>query len=343
MSRITVDEARELWLHAGDEELKRLAQDVRARWHRPDHATYMVMRIINYTNVCVAQCDYCAFYVLPNRPGGYVLSREEVFAKIDELEDFGGDLVGFNGGFNPKLPLDYYCDLFRAVRERYRDRVEFYALTVAEFVFLADRAGLSYAEAATRLRDAGVYWITGGGSEILTEDFRARHARWKYTVADYLEAQRAIVESGMRTTATMVIGFDETLDERLEHLQRTRDFQDEVGGLFSFLCWTYKPYGTAFGGREISAREYWRHIALSRIFLDNVKHIRTSVLTQNEQAFRALDYGADDFDLPIEDEVTQKAGARIDLDLEGLLAIPRRLGYEVEYRRAERPAALTTR
>jgi cyclic dehypoxanthinyl futalosine synthase len=140
-----------------------------------------------------------------------------------------------------------------------------------------------------------------------------------------------------------VIGFDETLDERLEHLQRTRDFQDEclgdgLDGLFSFLCWTYKPYGTAFGGREIAPQEYWRHIALSRIFLDNVAHIRTSVLTQNEDAFRALDYGADDFDLPIEDEVTQKAGARIDLDLEGLLAIPRRLGYEVEYRRAERPA-----
>ena len=118
----------------------------------------------------------------------------------------------------------------------------------------------------------------------------------------------------MRTTATMVIGFDETLEERLEHLQRTRDFQDGClrdgyGGLFSFLCWTYKPYGTALGGREIEPREYWRHIALSRIFLDNVKHIRTSVLTLNEDAFRALDYGADDFDLPIEDEVTQKAGA----------------------------------
>jgi cyclic dehypoxanthinyl futalosine synthase len=141
----------------------------------------------------------------------------------------------------------------------------------------------------------------------------------------------------------MVIGFDETLDERLEHLQRTRDFQDETGGLFSFLCWTYKPYGTAFGGREISPQEYWRHIALSRIFLDNVKHIRTSVLTLNEEAFRALDYGADDFDLPIEDEVTQKAGATIDLDLEALLAVPRRLGYEVDYRRAERPAALTSR
>ncbi|HEY3184329.1 MAG TPA: radical SAM protein [Gaiellaceae bacterium] len=338
--RIGVDEARRLWLEASDDELMRLAQGVRARYHEPNRATYMVMRIINYTNVCVAQCDYCAFYVLPNQDGGYVLSRDDVFAKIDDLLEFGGDLVAFNGGFNPKLPLDFYCDLFASVRERYGDRVEFYALTIAEFIFLADRAKLGYAEAAARLRDAGVHWVTGGGSEILTEDFRKRHAKWKYTVRDYFDAQRAIVEAGLRTTATMVIGFDETLEERLEHLQRTRDFQDEVGGLFSFLCWTYKPYGTAFGGREISPREYWRHIALSRIFLDNVRHVRTSVLTQNEEAFRALDYGADDFDLPIEDEVTQKAGARIDLDLEALLAVPRRLGYTVEYRRAERPAAL---
>jgi cyclic dehypoxanthinyl futalosine synthase len=341
VSRISVDEARTLWLEASDDELKRLAQEVRGRYHEPRRATYMVMRIVNYTNVCVAQCDYCAFYVLPNQDGGYVLSRDEVFAKIDELVEVGGDLVAFNGGFNPKLPLDFYCDLFAAVRARYGDRVEFYALTIAEFVFLADRAGISYAEAAVRLREAGVHWITGGGSEILTEDFRKRHAKWKYTVADYFEAQRAIVEAGLQTTATMVIGFDESLDERLEHLQRTRDFQDEVGGLFSFLCWTYKPYGTAFGGREISPQEYWRHIALSRIFLDNVRHIRTSVLTLNEDAFRALEFGADDFDLPIEDEVTQKAGATIDLDLEALLAVPRRLGYEVEYRRAERPAALT--
>jgi len=342
MTRLSVDEAARLWNEASDDELRELARVARAQWHEPDRATYMVMRIINYTNVCVAQCDYCAFYVLPNQEGGYVLSREDVFAKIDELLEAGGDLVGFNGGFNPRLPLDYYCDLFASVRERYGERIEFYALTVAEFVFLADRARISYAEAAVRLRDSGVHWITGGGSEILTEDFRARHAKWKYTVTDYFEAQRAIVEAGLKTTATMVIGFDETIDERLEHLQRTRDFQDEVGGLFSFLCWTYKPYGTAFGGREISPQEYWRHTALSRIFLDNVEHIRTSVLTQNEEAFRALDYGADDFDLPIEDEVTQKAGARIDLDLDALLAVPRGLGYEVEYRRAERPASLAS-
>ena len=344
--RITLDEARTLWNEASDDELKALALGVRNQWHEPNHATYMVMRIINYTNVCVAQCDYCAFYVLPNQEGGYVLSREDVFAKIDNLLDVGGDLVGFNGGFNPRLPLEYYCDLFASVRERYGDRVEFYALTIAEFVYLADRAGLTHAEAAARLRDAGVHGVTGGGSEILTEDFRKRHAKFKYTVREYFEAQRAIVDAGLKTTATMVIGFDETLEERLEHLQRTRDFQDEciaknLPGLFSFLCWTYKPYGTEFAGVEISPQEYRRHIALSRIFLDNVKHVRTSVLTQNEDAFRALDYGADDFDLPIEDEVTQKAGATIELDLEGLLSVPRSLGYTVEYRRAERPAALT--
>jgi cyclic dehypoxanthinyl futalosine synthase len=344
--RIDTSDAAVLWNDASDDELKRLAQLVRGRWHQPDRATYMVMRIINYTNVCVAQCDYCAFYVLPNQEGGYVLSKQDVFAKIDDLLESGGDLVAFNGGFNPKLPLEFYCELFAAVRERYGDRVEFYALTIAEFVYLADRAYLTHAEAAARLRDAGVHWITGGGSEILTEDFRKRHAKFKYTVREYFEAQRAIVESGMKTTATMVIGFDETLAERLEHLERTRAFQDEcvrdgLDGLFSFLCWTYKPYGTEFAGVEIVPQEYWRHIALSRIFLDNVKHVRTSVLTQNAEAFRALDFGADDFDLPIEDEVTQKAGATIELDLESLLAVPRSLGYAVEYRHAERPAALT--
>jgi cyclic dehypoxanthinyl futalosine synthase len=343
--RVAAADAAVLWHRASDEELAGLASLVRGRFHPPRRATYMIMRIINYTNVCVAQCDYCAFYVLPNQPGGYVLTREDVFAKIDELLEVGGDLVGFNGGFNPKLPLHYYCDLFAAVRQRYGERVEFYALTIAEFMYLADHAGISWAEAAAQLRDAGVYWITGGGSEILTEDFRSRHSKFKYTVAEFFEAQRAVVEAGMRTTATMVIGFDETFEERLEHLERTRDFQDRCladgyPGLFSFLCWTYKPYGTALGGREIDAREYRRHMALSRIFLDNVRHFRTSVLTLNEDAFQALAYGADDFDLPIEDEVTQKAGARIDLDLERLLAIPRGLGYEVEYRRAERPPAV---
>lgn len=330
--RIDADEARWLWKHASDDELCVLASAVRGRFHAPDACTYMVMRIINYTNVCVAQCDYCAFYKLPGASGGYVLSHEDVFAKLDELLTLGGDLAAFNGGFNPQLPLSYYCDLFAAIRARYGDSIEFYALTIAEFLYLADHAKLSYAEAATRLKEAGVRWITGGGSEILTEDFRARHSKFKYTVTEYFLAQRAIVDAGLKTTATMVIGFDETLDERLEHLERTRAFQDETGGLASFLCWTFKPYFTQIGGIEITTSEYLRHLALSRIYLDNLPRIRTSVLTQNERALDGLRFGADDFDLPIEDEVTQKAGATISLDFERILNYARQLGYSPEYR-----------
>jgi cyclic dehypoxanthinyl futalosine synthase len=330
--RISPKDALWLWREASDEEMRSLATQVRARFHDPAACTYMLMRIINYTNVCVAQCDYCAFYKLPGQEGGYVLSHDQVFAKLDELLALGGDLAGFNGGFNPHLPLDYYCNLFSAIRERYGERLEFYALTIAEFMYLADHAKLDYAAAAERFKQAGVRWITGGGSEILTEDFRRRHSKFKYTVADYFAAQKALVEAGLRTSATMVVGFDETIEERIEHLERTREFQDATGGLESFLCWTYKPYFTQLGGIEITTNEYLRHLALSRIYLDNIPRIRTSVLTQNARALEGLLYGADDFDLPIEDEVTQTAGATIDLQFDKMLDVARQLGFEPTYR-----------
>jgi cyclic dehypoxanthinyl futalosine synthase len=331
-ARISPADARFLWCEASDADLRDLASQVRARYHAPDACTYLIMRIVNYTNVCVAQCDYCAFYRLPGQDGGYVLSQSQVFAKLDELLALGGDLAAFNGGFNPHLPLDYYCDLFRAIRTRYGDTLEFYALTIAEFMYLADHARLDYPAAAQRFKEAGVRWITGGGSEILTEDFRHRHSKFKYTVAQYFEAQAALVAAGLRTTATMVIGFDETIEERIEHLERTRAFQDQTNGLASFLCWTFKPYFTQIGGIEISTNEYLRHLALSRIYLDNVPRIRTSVLTQNERALEGLLYGADDFDLPIEDEVTQKAGATISLNFEKILEVARDLGFTPTYR-----------
>ena len=330
--RINTDEARLLWYEASDGEIRKLASTVRAKFHPAASCTYMIMRIVNYTNVCVAQCDYCSFYRLPGHADGYVLSREAVFAKLDELLLLGGDLAAFNGGFNPHLPLNYYCDLFSAIRDRYQNSLEFYALTIAEFMYLADHAKLDYSQAAERFKKAGVRWITGGGSEILTESFRARHSKFKYTVKQYFEAQRAICAAGLQTSATMVIGFDETIDERLEHLERTRQFQEEVGGLASFLCWTYKPYFNQLGGIEVTTSEYLRHLALCRIYLDNIVRIRTSVLTQNERALEGLKYGADDFDLPIEDEVTQMAGATISTDFGKLLKVARELGFEPTYR-----------
>lgn len=330
--RITDEEARYLYEGAELSDLAKWAGTVRARFHPPQKATYLIMRIINYTNICVAKCDYCAFYELPGSGAGYVMPLSRIFEKFDEILSLGGDFVGFNGGFNPRLSVDWYCDVFRKIRERYGDRVEFYGMTVAELMYIAKRWHLSYFDVARRLKAAGVHWITGGGAEILTNAFRKRHSPLKYTADDFILAQKEILRAGVNTTATMVIGFDESIEERIEHLSRTRALQDETGGLFSFLTWTYKPANTELGGREVSHEEYLRHLAVCRIYLDNIRHIRTSVLTQNENALKGLKFGANDFDIPLEDEVTEKAGAVINRDINAVLDQARGQGFEPVFR-----------
>lgn len=343
--RITRPEALFLWNEASDEELSRLASKVRARFHKEHEATYLLMRIINYTNVCVAKCDYCSFYRLPMDKDGYVRDNEWIFAKIDELVAVGGNFFGFNGGFNPKLKIDYYEELFSSIRKRYGDDIEFYALTVVELIYIAKQSNISLSEALARLKKAGVRWITGGGAEILADSFRLRHSPLKYTVKEYMDAQREILEAGLSTTGTMVIGFDETMDERLDHLDTVRSFQDErlnagKPGLFSFLAWTYKPYNNELGGKEISSQEYLRHLALCRIYLDNIGFLRTSVLTQNQAALNGLNYGANDFDIPWEDEVTQLAGAVIERNVEQILGYAKEAGFETVLRKVGRAGDL---
>lgn len=330
-----VSRAEAVWLyeHADLATLSELATVVRDRFHAPGRATYLIMAIINYTNICVANCDYCAFYTKPGAADGYLLTTAQVCDRIDTLRDLGGTLVGFNGGFHPGLRMADYARFFSAVHERFPD-LAFYEMTVAEFMFYCKVSKLSYDEGAAVLAAAGTAWVTGGGAEILDEAFRRRHSPLKYKVADYYEAQRAIIRNGMKSTATMVIGFDETLDERMNHLEVLRDFQDEVGGaLPSFLCWTYKPFDSDLGGDEVSTEEYLRWLAICRIYLHNIPHIRTSVLTKNEGALRGLRFGADDFDLPTEDEVTEKAGATVSLDFDRILQAARDIGYEPVMRR----------
>lgn len=324
-----IDREQAAWLfeHATDEQLAELATQVRDRFHPPGRATYLIMAIVNYTNVCVARCDYCAFYRFPGAKGGYLLTTDQVCERIEALTELGGSMVGFNGGFHPKVKIHEYAELFSEVHRRFPD-LTFYELTVAEFMFACKSSRVSYAEGVEIMKAAGTRWITGGGAEILDEAFRKRHSPLKYTVEDYYDAQTAIVRGGLGSTATMVIGFDETLEERLNHLERLRRFQDEVGGLPSFLCWTYKPYNTELGGQEIGTREYLRWLAVSRIYLHNIPHIRTSVLTQNEGALEGLRFGADDFDLPTEDEVTQSAGATISHRFDAILQAARDAGYE---------------
>lgn len=332
-NRISRDDAAWLATHASDAALSELATTVRARFHAPDAATYLIMAIVNYTNVCVAKCDYCAFYKLPKQEGTYLLTLEQVCDRVDALRTHGGTLVGFNGGFHPEVRLADYAELFRGIGARYGDEVSFYALTVAEFMYACKVSKASYAEGASVLSDAGVKWITGGGAEVLDDAFRRRHSPLKYKVADYYDAQRAILEAGMGSTATMVVGFDETLEERMNHLEGLRTFQDEMkGALTSFLCWTYKPWNTELGGAEITTREYLRWLAISRIYLDNIVHIRTSVLTRNADALLGLAFGADDFDLPTEDEVTETAGATISLAFEQILETARAAGFQPAHR-----------
>lgn len=342
--RVTRQEAESLFQSAPDDLLARLATHARARFHKPDETSYLIMGIINYTNICVARCDYCSFYRLPKHAEGYLLSTDQVCQRIDQVVALGGTLVGFNGGFNPKLHLDSYAELFSTIHDRYPE-LSFKEMTVAEFVYACKISQLSFEEGAQIMVQAGTQWLTGGGAEVMDDDFRKRHSPGKGSVARYYEAQEAILKAGIGSTATMVIGFDETLAERFNHLEGLRAFQDRTdGGLASFLCWTYKAYGTAFGGREIDTPEYLRWLAVSRIYLDNIVHIRASVLTKNEDALLGLAYGANDFDLPTEDEVTQKAGATISHDFSRVLAAAETGGFTPVHRQAfpKRPTSSHT-
>lgn len=308
------------------ERLRTLAHEVRCRRYPDRKASYLVMRIVSYTNVCVADCGYCAFYRRPGAPDAYVLSNEEIFRKIDHLRTVGGTVVAMEGGFNPKLRIDHYEQLFRSVRERYGDAIEVYGPTIVEVIFVARSSRIPLEEALIRLKGAGLRWIPGGGAEILTDPWRERLSPKKYSVREYLEGMELAQRLGYGTTATMVIGFGETWADRLGHLRRIRDLQDRTGGFSSFLPWTYQPDNTALKGSRIANDEYLKAVAVSRLFLDNVPVIRASFLTQHEKGARALRWGAHDFDIALEDQVTELAGARIERDVEKVLTWVRDAG-----------------
>jgi cyclic dehypoxanthinyl futalosine synthase len=330
--RLSRDEAQSLFLHASRDELKQLATLAKSRYHAIDEATYLIMAIINYTNICVAGCDYCAFYRYPHEKGAYLKDLEEMRPAIDQVAALGGTLVAFNGGFHPKLHIRDYVELFQKIHAAYPE-MTFFEMTVAEFLFASRVSKMPLAEAAQALKAAGTRWITGGGAEVLDDRFRKRHSPGKFTVREYFEAQGAVLQAGLDTTATMVIGFDETLEERFNHLEALRQFQDaQDRPVKSFLCWTYKPFNNKLGGHELSTEEYLRWLAISRLYLDNIEHIRTSVLTKNEAALEGLQFGANDFDLPVEDEVTQKAGAEVSHDFAAILQSAKHYGFTPVHR-----------
>jgi cyclic dehypoxanthinyl futalosine synthase len=314
--RVAADDALALYRDAPTPLLGRLADGIRARKHGEGVVTYIIDRNVNYTNVCVAKCNFCAFYRPVGSPEGYVLGFEELFRKIDETIAVGGNQLLLQGGHNPDLPLTWYEDLFRAIKQRY-PRFKLHALSPPEIIHLSRLSQLRVPQVIERLIDAGLDSVPGGGAEILVDRVRRLlHCDGKATAGEWLDVMREAHRSGLRTTATMMYGTVETDEERLEHLLRLRALQDETGGFTAFITWSYQPEHTELAGTEATGIDYLRTLALSRIVLDNFDNLQASWVTQGGKVGQlSLAYGANDMgSVMIEENVVRAAGASYCMD-----------------------------
>jgi cyclic dehypoxanthinyl futalosine synthase len=314
--RLTAADALELYRRAPAPLLGQLADLVRARKHPERIVTYIVDRNVNYTNVCVAKCTFCAFYRDVGSPEGYVLGFDELFRKIDETIAVGGVQLLLQGGHNPDLPLTWYEDLFRAVKQRYPD-LKLHALSPPEVIHLSRLSQLPVPAIVDRLIAAGLDSIPGGGAEILVDRVRkALHCYGKASADEWLDVMRHAHRAGLRTTATMMYGTVETDEERLEHLLRLRALQDETGGFTAFITWSYQPDHTELAGAEATGLEYLRTLALARVVLDNFDNLQASWVTQGGKVGQlSLAYGANDMgSVMIEENVVRAAGASYCMD-----------------------------
>ena len=314
--RVSAEEALELYSHAPTHLLGALADDIRARKHPSHVVTYIIDRNVNYTNVCVAKCNFCAFYRNVGSSEGYVLGFDEIFQKIDETIDVGGVQLLLQGGHNPDLPLRWYEDLFRAVKDRYPD-FKLHALSPPEVIHLSRLEQVSVGTVLDRLMTSGLDSVPGGGAEILVDRVRRLlHCYGKATADEWLGVMRDAHRRGLRTTATMMYGTVETFDERIEHLMRLRDLQDETGGFTAFITWSFQPDHTELGGTEATGIEYLRTLALARIVLDNFDNLQASWVTQGGKVGQlSLAYGANDMgSVMIEENVVRAAGAAYCMD-----------------------------
>src|SRR5216110_2177745 len=314
--RVNADEARALYLHAPTHVLGRLADDIRWRKHPDTTVTYIIDRNVNYTNVCVAKCNFCAFYRDVGAAGGYVLGFDEIFRKIDETIEVGGVQLLLQGGHNPDLPLTWYEDLFRAIKGRY-PTFKLHALSPPEVIHLSRLSQLAVPAVLKRLIASGLDSVPGGGAEILVDRVRTLlHCYGKATSDEWLDVMRHAHRAGLRTTATMMYGTVETDDERLEHLLRLRALQDETGGFTAFITWSFQPDHTELSGTEATGVDYLRTLAIARIVLDNFDNLQASWVTQGGKVGQlSLAFGANDMgSVMIEENVVRAAGASYCMD-----------------------------
>ena len=314
-----------------------LADEVRWRLNPAKQVTYLIDRNINYSNICVTKCKFCAFYKTPGQQGGYLLSHEEIGSKIDEAKELGATSILMQGGQNPELKIDYFEDLFKYIKENHP--IHIHALSPSEIIYMAKISSISLPEALERLQLAGLGSIPGGGAEILSDRVRDAISPNKNSTEQWLHVMRLAQLQGFSTSATMMFGHVETLEERLQHLLAIRELQDETGGFTAFIPWTFQPANTELDRREFYLHnqgvvDYLKMVAVSRLMLDNFASIQASWVTQGAKGAQiALSFGANDFgSTMIEENVVRSAGVIFRMSEKEIVRLIRETGLQARRR-----------
>ncbi|WP_305041760.1 cyclic dehypoxanthinyl futalosine synthase [Geoalkalibacter sp.] len=308
--------------------LGKLADRIRRRKHPHGRVTFVIDRNVNYTNVCESRCKFCAFYRGADASDAYLLDPEAIFAKVAELVAHGGTQLLMQGGLHPELRIDWFEELFRAVKERF-PQVQVHSLSPAEVIHISRLSGLSMPECLRRLQAAGLDSVPGGGAEVLVDEVRREISPNKIGWRDWAAVMEEAHRLGMRTTATLMFGSKEAPADIVEHLLRVRDIQARTGGFTAFIPWTYQPSNTELGGETAGGVEYLRVLALSRILLDNIANIQASWVTQGAMLAQvALFFGANDLGgTMLEENVVAAAGCSFRLSIEEIIELARGAGF----------------
>jgi len=330
--RINGDDALYLLENADLLHLAALAGRKKKELHPDPIVTYVIDRNINYTNICISGCRFCAFYRRPGQAGGFVISKVELTEKIQETIDMGGTQILLQGGMNPDLDLDYYLNLLRFIKKGFP--IHIHGFSPPEISFLAEKTGKPLNAILKALVAAGLDSIPGGGAEILVDEVRANVSPGKCPADRWLEVMRTAHNLGLRTTATMMFGHMEKREHLVEHLLKIRSLQDETGGFTAFIPWTFQPDNTRLNVEKATAVEYLKVLALCRIVLDNIDNIQASWVTQGAKISQAaLAFGANDLgSTMIEENVVAAAGVRFRLPLSEMKRLIRQAGFEPRQR-----------
>lgn len=292
--------------------------------------TFIVDRNVSYTNACVVDCDFCAFYRRPGDKEAYTLTYEQIFQKIQELVDEGGTQVLIQGGVNPEIPLDYYLNLIRAIRQKF-PQVHIHSFSVVEFEMISRKFRIPLPDVFRMFKEAGLNSLPGGGAEILVERVRDIISPKKASSERWLEVMRTAHQCGLKSTATMVVGHVETIEERILHLDVIRKLQDETKGFRAFIPWTMSPEGTPRMRhiKKAGGEDYLKTVAISRLMLDNFEHIQSGWLTEGLKIGQvALNFGCDDMGGTLmEDKVLEPTGIEVKTRREDLIRLIREAGY----------------